>query len=193
MVTPFPPYVLVGLWWQALGCPSSHRLPRARRRAACYSLLIFQWGKNILGLPSERILLLISWLLPHTNMNCASAGILNKLQPRFLSRCPRPAHLPIHLPDSFQALQRRQSTTGEDGDMQLTYFIPILFCPFQLLSRLKPGFYLLVSISHFSFLVYLSKVFMWRVHFLLRLLVFHQASNAVSITVSVSRLIMILL
>lgn len=36
------PSVLVGLWRQALGGPSSHRLPRASRRAACYSLLIFQ-------------------------------------------------------------------------------------------------------------------------------------------------------
>lgn len=36
------PSVLVGLWRQALGCPSSHCLPRASRSTACYSLLIFQ-------------------------------------------------------------------------------------------------------------------------------------------------------
>lgn len=47
------PSVLVGLWRQALGCPSSPGLPRASRRAACYSLLIFQHGKTSWGsLPS---------------------------------------------------------------------------------------------------------------------------------------------
>jgi len=85
------------------GTPFLPSLASSQQKSSLLLPINFPVGKNILGLPSECILLLISWLLPHTKINCASVGFLNKLQTRFFSRCPRSAHLPIYLPDCLQA------------------------------------------------------------------------------------------
>lgn len=105
-----PPLRAGRLVMAGFGTPFLPSLASSQQKSSLLLPINFPVGKNILGLPSECILLLISWLLPHTKINCASVGFLNKLQPRFFSRCLRSAHLPIYLPDSFQALQRRQPT-----------------------------------------------------------------------------------
>lgn len=98
-----PPLRAGRLVTAGFGTPFLPSLASSQRKSSLLLPINFPVGKNILGLPSEHILLLISWLLPHTKINCASVGFLNKLQPRFFSRCLRSAYLLIYPPDSFQA------------------------------------------------------------------------------------------
>lgn len=58
-------------------------LASSQQKSSLLLTINFPVGKNVLGLPSERILLLASRLLPHTQINRVSAGLLKMFQHRF--------------------------------------------------------------------------------------------------------------
>lgn len=82
MVTPFP--LRAGRLVRAgFGTPFLPTLASSQQKSSLLLTINFPVGKNVLGLPSERILLLASRLLPHTQINRVSAGLLKKLQHGF--------------------------------------------------------------------------------------------------------------
>lgn len=81
-MTPFP--LRAGRLVRAgFGTPFLPTLASSQQKSSLLLTINFPVGKNVLGLPSERILLLASRLLPHTQINRVSAGLLKMFQHRF--------------------------------------------------------------------------------------------------------------
>lgn len=190
------PYVLVGLWGQALGRPSSQRSPRASRRAACYSLLIFRWGKTSWGsLLSAFCCSPVGFCLTHKLTvspqgcwRCFSTGLLWVLQ-----TCSPSSPPCCHFPGTAE---EKGFCGGHDYPVSsatpLSICLERTFFSFPTILQNKPGLLPIpaTSITHFPFLGHL-----WG--FLVRvcglpLLGFHSASNSASLSTTVLRLFAIL-
>lgn len=72
-----PPALVALCWlWDALLPP----LASSQQQSSLLLPINFPVGKNILGLPSEPVLLLVCWLLPCTEISCVSTEVFKKPQ-----------------------------------------------------------------------------------------------------------------